>query len=49
MGYSIPISDVAELISQLMTQTTDLSQTSSSTTQPTGITEPGWRGSRPAA
>lgn len=28
MGYAIPISDVADLISELMTQTTDLSQTS---------------------
>ena len=44
MGYAIPISDVAELISQLMTQNTDLTQTNSSNTQPTGITEPGWRG-----
>ena len=28
MGYAIPISDVVDLISELMTQTTDLSQTS---------------------
>ena len=49
MGYAIPISDVVELISQLMTQTTDLSQTSSNTTQSSGITGPVWRGSRPAA
>ncbi|MBM6869482.1 trypsin-like peptidase domain-containing protein [Pseudoflavonifractor phocaeensis] len=48
MGYAIPISDVVELISQLMTQTTDLSQTSSSTTQSSGITGPVWRGNRPA-
>lgn len=48
MGYAIPISDVVELISQLMTQTTDLTQTNSNTTQPAGITEPGWRGNRPA-
>lgn len=49
MGYAIPISDVVELISQLMTQTTDLSQTnSSSTTQSTGMAEPLWRGNRPA-
>ncbi len=49
MGYAIPISDVVELISQLMTQTTDLPQTNSSTSQSSGITEPGWRGNRPAA
>ncbi len=48
MGYAIPISDVVELISQLMTQTTDLSQTSFSTTQSSGITGPVWRGNRPA-
>ena len=48
MGYAIPISDVVELISQLMTQTTDLTQTNSSATQSTGITEPGWRRNRPA-
>lgn len=49
MGYAIPISDVVELISQLMTQTTDLTQTNSSTTQSSGITGPGWHGSRTAA
>lgn len=48
MGYSIPISDVVELISQLMTQTTDLTQTGSGTSQPTDIIEPVWRGNRPA-
>ena len=49
MGYAIPISDVVELISQLMTQTTDLSLTNSSgTAQSAGITEPLWRGNRPA-
>ena len=48
MGYAIPISDVVELISQLMTQTTDLSQTSSNTTQSSGITGPVWRGNRPS-
>lgn len=49
MGYAIPISDVVELISQLMTQSTDLPQTNSSTTQSTGITESGWRENRSAA
>lgn len=49
MGYAIPISDVVELISQLMSQTTDLTQTNSSTTQSSGITGPGWHGSRTAA
>ena len=36
MGYAIPISDVADLIAQLMTQTTDLSGTSSNTAQQSG-------------
>ncbi len=49
MGYAIPISDVVELISQLMTQSTDLPQTNSSTTQSTGITESGWRENRSVA
>lgn len=45
MGYAIPISDVIELIAELMTQTTDLTQTSSSiVTQPSGTTNPAWRG-----
>ena len=47
MGYAIPISDVVQLISQLMTQTTDLPQTNSSTIQSSGITEPICRGNRP--
>lgn len=47
MGYAIPISDVVELISQLMTQETQLNQTStSSTQQPAAL--PGWRGNRAA-
>ena len=49
MGYAIPISDAVELISQLMTQSTDLPQTNSSTTQSTGITESGWRENRSVA
>ena len=47
MGYAIPISDVMELIAELMTQTTDLTQTSSDTPQSSGITGPGWRGYQP--
>lgn len=47
MGYAIPISDVAQLISQLMTQETPLNQTNTSTTQqPSAF--PGWWGNRPA-
>ena len=49
MGYAIPISDVIELISQLMTQTTDLTQSSSSTTQSFEKMEPGWGGYPSAA
>lgn len=48
MGYAIPISDVVELISQLMTQTTDLTQTNSNATQSSGTTGPVWRGNRPS-
>lgn len=36
MGYAIPIADVADLIAQLMTQTTDLTGTSSNTAQQSG-------------
>ena len=47
MGYAIPISAVAQLISQLMTQETQLNQTStSSAQQPSAF--PGWWGNRPA-
>lgn len=47
MGYAIPISDVAQLISQLMTQEPPLNQTNTSTTQqPSAF--PGWWGNRPA-
>ncbi len=47
MGYAIPISDVAQLISQLMTQETPLNQTNtSSAQQPSAF--PGWWGNRPA-
>lgn len=49
MGYAIPISDVVELISQLMAQTTDLTQTSSSTPQPSGVAGLDGSGGRPAA
>lgn len=47
MGYAIPISDVADLISELMTQTTELSQTSSQTTQ-SGWQSSWWRGNWPS-
>ena len=36
MGYAIPIADVADMIAQLMTQTTDLTGTSSNTAQQSG-------------
>lgn len=49
VGYAIPISDVVELISQLMTQTTDLTQTNSSTAQQSGTDGPSWGGGRFAA
>ena len=50
MGYAIPISDAAELISQLMTQTADTSQTSTntSTVPQSGTYGSGWRGVRPS-
>lgn len=48
MGYAIPISDVTELISQLMTQDTQLNQTSSNTTQQSGFSAPGQRWNWPA-
>lgn len=47
MGYAIPISDVADLISELMTQTTELSQTSSQTAQ-SGWQSSWWRENRPS-
>ncbi len=49
MGYAIPISDVVELIAQLMTQSTELSTTSSSTAQQSWTNAPSWRGMWPAA
>lgn len=48
MGYAIPISDVVDLIAQLMTQTTDLTQTDSGTARQQGTAFPNWWGSRPA-
>lgn len=45
MGYAIPISDTAELIAQLMTQTTELNQTSTSSQQ-SGWQIPNGRGNR---
>ena len=48
MGYAIPISDVVELIAELMTQTTEFAQTSSSTTQQSGDPS-GRRSNLPAA
>ena len=48
MGYAIPISDVVELIAELMTQTTELAQTNSSAMwQSEGNS--GWRTNLPAA
>lgn len=47
MGYAIPISDTADLIIQLMTQTTEPNQTSSSASQQSGWQIPGERGNRP--
>ena len=49
MGYAIPISDVIDRIAELMTQTTDLSQTNSSTTQSSGTVIPGWGGGQARA
>lgn len=49
MGYAIPISDVIDRIAELMTQTTDLSQTNSSTTQSSGTVIPGWGGGQTRA
>lgn len=40
MGYAIPISDVVELIADLMTQTAELTQTNSGTAQSSGTTRP---------
>lgn len=48
MGYAIPISDAAETIAQLMTQTTELDQTSSDTTRQSGWQTSDWGVSRPA-
>ena len=47
IGYAIPISDVMERIAELMTQTTDLTQTNS--TQSSGTAGFGWRGTAPMA
>ena len=48
MGYAIPISDVLERIVELMTQTAETGQTSTSTAQQSAATVPGGRDSRPA-
>ena len=47
IGYAIPISDVMERIAELMTQTTDLSQTNA--TPSSGTAGSGWRGTAPMA
>ena len=47
MGYAIPISDVSELIAQLMTQTTELNQTSSTTVPWSDWQIPGWGWNHP--
>lgn len=49
MGYAIPISDVAERIAELMTQTTQGNSTSSSAAQQTGWDRPGRWESWPSA
>lgn len=49
MGYAIPISDVAERIAELMTQTTQGNSTSSSAAQQTGWDMPGRWESWPSA
>ena len=43
MGYATPISDAAETIAQLMTQTSELDQTRSDTSQQSGWQMPGHR------
>lgn len=47
IGYAIPISDAMERIAELMTQTTDLSQTNA--TPSSGTAGSGWRGTAPMA
>lgn len=46
MGYAIPISDVAELIAQLMTQTTETGTNTTSSSQQTGWMTSDWRSKR---
>lgn len=46
MGYAIPISDVAELIAQLMTQTAETETTGTSSSQQSAWVTPAWRDKR---
>ena len=46
MGYAIPISDVAELIAQLMTQTAETASTETNTSQQSVWIAPSWRNKR---
>ncbi|MBM6925552.1 S1C family serine protease [Pseudoflavonifractor phocaeensis] len=48
MGYAIPISDVTDLIAELMTETTETSQTSSGANWQSGWNNPGWYWGRPS-
>lgn len=43
MGYAIPISDVAELIAQMMTQTSEAESTAANSSQQSAGIAPGWR------
>jgi len=46
MGYAIPISDVGELIAQLMTQTAETEATETSSSQQSAWSAPAWRDKR---
>ena len=46
MGYAIPISDVAELIAQLMTQTAETASTETNASQQSVWIAPSWRNKR---
>ena len=46
MGYAIPISDVAELIARLMTQTAETEPAETNSSQQPGWSAPTWREKR---
>lgn len=48
MGYAIPISDVVELIAQLMTQTAETGTTETNSSQQSAWSTPAWREKRTA-